>query len=116
MLSERLMNFSLFYVQEPFANRSSAWFIRKVAESWFSSDSCILRVDMLQINRAGIYISHFCEHQDQFTRRTDGPADRRSDALNTAVQTSAAVSIKDLKVVVKSRTGLKRRSTTTNNL
>lgn len=46
----------------------------------------------------------------------DGPADRRSDALNTAVQTSAAVSIKDLKVVVKSRTGLKRRSTTTNNL
>lgn len=79
MLSERLMNFSLFYVQEPFANRSSAWFIRKVAESWFSSDSCVLRVDMLQINRAGIYISHFCEHQDQFTRRTGWPTLWRSE-------------------------------------
>lgn len=79
MLSERLMNFSLFYVQEPFANRSSAGFIRKVAESWFLSDSCVLRVDMLQINRAGIYISHFCEHQDQFTRRTGWPTLWRSE-------------------------------------
>lgn len=79
MLSEHLMNFSLFYVQEPFANRSSAWFIRKVAESWFLSDSCVLRVDMLQINRAGIYISHFCEHQDQFTRRTGWPTLWRSE-------------------------------------